>query len=338
MSIARQALMRCYAHLETARPYTIGYVGLVGLAGAALTGTDATGQAWFVAWAAPTLGWLAALYGGDYFDRRLDAVSKPHRPIPSGRMHPLEALAGMLLCATLGAFLASSTNERTLGLVVAALLLGVSYSCLFKARGLMGNLVRGSITALAFLFGTMTVSDLPRASLLPIALLFWIHDAGTNLVGTIRDVDGDRAGGYRTLAVARGVPAAIRFAFAAYLVWLCLALTVPWLVESGRSTSLYWAMLCPAAIAWIAALHPLSSKVPVEPRAALRAHEWLVLERIVLAGALLVYGAGPAYATPALLILLATAISQVRLRGQYEFAGRPTMAPDALSAPARVSP
>src|SRR6185437_3897082 len=80
------------AHLETWRPYTLWYVGLVGLAGAALVAGPHHPWRLLGAWAAPTLGWLGGHYLGDYFDRELDAGSKPHRPIPSGRLAARTAL------------------------------------------------------------------------------------------------------------------------------------------------------------------------------------------------------------------------------------------------------
>ncbi len=86
------------AHLQTCRPYTLAYPGLVGLAGAALAGQTVPVRLAAV-WCAVTSGWLAGHYIGDFCDRDLDAIAKPQRPIPSGRLGPDEVLAAGVACA-----------------------------------------------------------------------------------------------------------------------------------------------------------------------------------------------------------------------------------------------
>src|SRR5262245_41247002 len=78
------------AHVQTWRPYTLPYPGLIGLAGAVLGGERVVFRLAMV-WLGVTLGWLGGLYLGDWFDRELDAIAKPQRPIPSGRLLPGEA-------------------------------------------------------------------------------------------------------------------------------------------------------------------------------------------------------------------------------------------------------
>src|SRR6266487_992200 len=68
-----------FAHMETWRPYTLFYPGLVGLSGAGLASDHVSALRLLGSWLVPTLGWIAGLYGGDYFDRTLDAAAKPHR-------------------------------------------------------------------------------------------------------------------------------------------------------------------------------------------------------------------------------------------------------------------
>ncbi|MEE3921427.1 UbiA family prenyltransferase [Micromonospora sp. BRA006-A] len=141
------------AHVETWRPYTLWYVGLVGLAGAAVAGGRHDPWLLLSAWAAPTAGWLGGHYLGDYFDRDLDAGSKPHRPIPSSRLRAGTALwCGSACFAALGVLAVLDGWGTTL----AALLAGcgiVAYSRWFKARGIAGNLVRGALGAVALGYG-----------------------------------------------------------------------------------------------------------------------------------------------------------------------------------------
>jgi 4-hydroxybenzoate polyprenyltransferase/geranylgeranylglycerol-phosphate geranylgeranyltransferase len=84
--------------------------------------------------------------------------------------------------------------------------------------------VRGAVTAAGFLVGEMMAIPLPPVKLLPFAFVFWAHDAASNLVGTLRDVSGDRAGGYATFAVRRGIAPAARTAVTLYCLALLTAL------------------------------------------------------------------------------------------------------------------
>ncbi|SMD04970.1 UbiA family prenyltransferase [Kibdelosporangium aridum] len=308
-----------FAHVETWRPYTACYVGLVGLAGAALTDPHASTLRLLCAWAVPTVGWLAGLYGGDYFDRKLDATAKPHRPIPSGRMRAGTALAMLIGLTAAGGVIGLAVNWRTIGLVLIALLLGIAYSAFFKGRGLAGNAVRGLISAFACLFGAMTVADLPPVTVLPLAAAFWLHDTGSNLVGALRDVDGDRAGGYETLPVRRGMAVGARVATSAILVAYLFA--VLQVVVSTEVTAAAFVVFALAVVTAMAAIVPLWTDEVTRLR-AYRAHTVLVIERVLLAGAFVTLGFGFAVGIPVTALALCCAsVSQRVLRARHELTG-----------------
>ena len=321
---------RWTAHLETSRPYTLGYAGFVGLAGAALAATEPADGRWIVAWAVPTLGWLAGLYGGDYFDRALDAIAKPDRPIPSGRLAARTAWLVMVGATLVGGALAFAANPRSLWLVVAAFAIGLSYNTWLKGNGLAGNAVRGSLTAMAFLFGTLCVGAVPPAGLWIVAALLAVHDMGSNLIGTVRDVDGDRRGGVETLAVRAGAPAAVRTASGCWLVWSTIAFALPAWWPSLLPLGVYFAWIALASALGAVSIAMLWAVDFPSPRRSLRAHEVLVIERIVLAGGLVALGAGVTIALPLTLAgVVLTAASQYALRERHEF-GRAARAPRAL--------
>jgi len=317
-----------FAHLETWRPYTAFYVGLVGLAGAALSTPDAPPGRLLAAWAIPTLGWLAGLYGGDYFDRHLDAEAKPHRPIPSGRLGAKTAFAMFAGCTVAGGVSALLLNWRTVVLVVAACAVGVAYSTVFKARGLSGNLVRGSMTAFAFWYGSMMVADLPPLRILPIALVFLLHDTASNLVGTVRDIDGDREGGYVTFAVRRGAVVATRVVAAFLAGAYALSLAAPGILDRPVTTAFAAALLF-AAVSAVWAIAPMLTGEATR-RVAYQAHAVLVFTRILLAGAFVTWTLGAPAALITAAALAATWISQKLLRERHEFPQVELTADDVL--------
>jgi len=319
------------AHWETWRPYTLAYPGLVGLAGAA-TQNAATTSALIASGTCTTLGWLGAHYLGDYFDRDLDAVSKPQRPLPSGRLHPGTAR----VCGALALLTAAGITLLVRWPVVVAVLLAlagiVAYSRLLKHRGLWGNVARGMLMALAVLYGAAVAAptgEPPSWQVASVALIVLLHDTATNIVGTLRDVAGDRAGGYRTLPVQRGLAHATRTATALYAAALLLAAGTAVLVAHRAA---YLLLLIASAVTGAVALVPLlRSGGGLGPRAALHGHEVLVGERLVLAAAVLAGSWGLMAALAALLPLLAVSlVSQHRMRAKHEFPLAPiTDVPDA---------
>lgn len=340
----------CRAHVETWRPYTLAYPGLVGLTGAALSsgepGADGavTAGRLLVAWAAPTLGWISGHYLGDWFDRALDAIAKPQRPLPSGRLSPRVALACGVGCAAAAAVAAAAVNWRTVLLVAVAMLGIVAYSRLLKGRGLTGNAVRGALTATTVVFGAMTVTDLPPWQVLVFAAVFAAQDTASNLVGTLRDVEGDRSGGCRTVPVRHGVRAAVRTAASLYAAALATAVS-GLLVATAEPGSALALLLC-AAVCGAGAFVPLlrdsgrntgtdgsggsggtggtgaPAAPSLTPERALRAHEFLVAQRLLLAGAVLAAGWTLLPAVAVVLPLLVLSLyAQARMRSRHEFPG-----------------
>ena len=226
------------AHVETWRPYTMWYPGLVALGGAALIAGPHHPWRLFAAWLAPTAGWLGGHYLGDYFDRELDAIGKPHRPIPSGRLSPNVARSCGCGCFGLLAVLAVAGGVATTGAAVLGALGIVGYSRWLKARGVAGNLIRGALGALALLYGVAAIGQHPTGRLWPALLLLavgWLlHDTSSNLVGAIRDVEGDRAGGYQTLPVRHGSERAVRVAIGLYAGAFAAALAGGLLADRGN--------------------------------------------------------------------------------------------------------
>lgn len=308
------------AHLEACRPDTIFYVGTVGLSGAILTKPDAPSRLLFFAWLVPTLAWIASLYGGDYFDRELDALTKPHRPIPSGRITATTARNLMIGLIGTSGLIAVLVNPLTVLLAVPAAVFGIAYASLLKGKGLWGNVSRGLPTALTVLYGSMTVQSLPAVELIPLALMFWIHDSGSNLLGALCDRDGDRRGGYLTYPVQRGDEATVRGLTQFYFGWVVLAFAWPVLLGSGIDLLIYYAALLLAAALGAVSLSSVArAPRPIGRAVGLRAHEIVVAERIIL-GTFLIASAGQAGL--ALLVglpsMILTLLARHLMRRRYE--------------------
>lgn len=310
--------IRFLAHLEACRPDTVFYSGLVGLTGAVLTDPDAGFPLLFSAWLVPTLAWIASLYGGDYFDRELDTQAKPQRPIQSGRMRAETAKNLMIAYIGTDAVIAVIVNPRTIALALVAAIFGIAYARYLKGHGLWGNISRGLQTAAALLFGSMTVQPSPLPELVPLALMFWIHDSGSNLLGALCDRDGNRLGGYFTFPVRRGDEATMRALTWFYGLWIGILARWP-LVFTVQPAIYCTGVLACAALGGISLLSVRLAPRPIPRAVGLKAHEIVVAERIILASFLM---ASIGRLTLALLVaypsLALTVIARKLMRRRYE--------------------
>jgi heme O synthase-like polyprenyltransferase len=151
----------------------------------------------------PGLGWLllstACLYGGgvvlnDVFDRDLDRIERPERPIPSGRVS-VGAATGLglgLLAAGLIAASAANYSAGIVATVTAACVL--LYDAWGKRQGLLGPLNMGLCRGLNLLLG---ISAAPGAlgGAWPLALLPFVYITAVTAVSR-----GEVHGGRREIA------------------------------------------------------------------------------------------------------------------------------------------
>lgn len=307
------------------RPYTVIWCGLVSLAGACLINNGLPNtDIWILALFIPMMGWIAGLYLSDFLDRKLDAIEKPHRPIPSGRIHPYEALfVGAVFAGTgLVASIYLGLYNLIMVFVVAFLVLG--YAKFTKSKGILGNLNRGMVTVAAFFYGVFSVS--PVISEIPIYILllsfvFLFHDTNSNLVGAIRDMKGDKEGGYNTIPVKFGLKNSIIISFVITVIWLSITFFLA-IRYNFLKIEFYILMIIDLILLVTLYIYLITSIKGYSRRKALRFHEFFVIERITLASALII---GVTNIVFALLIyifsLIITETSQYFLRTRYEFQG-----------------
>lgn len=315
LMVRRKAL----AHLEMTRPYTLCHSGLLAVAGAEVASHGQT-AAWRVVLAAlvALCGWEAGLYAGDYFDRDLDAQSKPMRAIPSGRVSPREAWNVMVALILLGYAAALCLGVINLAVAIGTTVLGIAYSKTFKAQALLGNFDRGILGICAVAFGAAAGASIAWPALLLLMAMVFCHDSSTNLVGAMRDMAGDALAGYRTVPVVYGMGRAVDIACGLALASAVCGGLILALIGPGVFALLFF---LGAMLLDLMAYLPLArAHTRVSRPLALSAHKLLVYERLVLLCAFIALFL-PA---PAVLLLFAgtlavTAVSQNLLRDRYEY-------------------
>jgi len=314
---------KLFAILETTRPYTLLWCGLVSLTGACIAkGSFPTLELAILATFVPIMGWIAGLCISDFSDRTLDKIQKAHRPIPSGRIKSYEVLAIGTIFAICGLIFSLLLGIYPFILSFVAAVLVITYAKFSKSRGMLGNVNRGLITGVAFFFGVFSTAG----SISPIPIYVWfvsfifiIHDINSNLIGAIRDIEGDKSGGYITFPVKYGIKTSVLISLILTFFWFFLAVSIP--LYFNFLNTVYYLILAIVLVILLSAYACLLNSFSVLNRKkALKAHEFFVVERITLASAFIF---GISTILNAMIILsfavTITIFLQYLLRGRHEF-------------------
>ena len=164
----------------------------------------------------------------DWFDRHVDAINEPHRPIPSGRIPGRWGLYIAIVWTILSALLAATLGTWVFWSAALGLVLAWAYSAppaRLKGNGWWGNLAVGmSYESLAWITGAavMLSGALPNWRVLALAGLYGLGAHGILTLNDFKAIDGDTRMGVRSLPVQLGVKGA---AWAA-----CLFMALPQVV------------------------------------------------------------------------------------------------------------
>ena len=191
-----------------------------------------------------SVNWLWVLYGfltgfmltaasmaiNDYYDRKIDAVNEPSRPIPSGLVTPKEVVLLVVFLSVFGFVFAVLVSFLCLLVAVASWVIVIAYVTVGKRSGLPGNFLVSACVATPFVYGSVIVTSQVQLNVWLFVLMAFLSNTGREITKGIVDVKGDAAEGVKTLAVRYGERNAAVVAVVFYV--LAVALTpVPLLLE-----------------------------------------------------------------------------------------------------------
>jgi chlorophyll synthase len=160
----------------------------------------------------------------DWYDRHVDAINEPYRPIPSGRIPGRWGFRIALAWTGLSLLVATTLGPWGFAAAALGLLLAWAYSAppvRLKRNGWWGNsAVAACYEGLPWITGAAVMAAaLPSLEVLFLAALFSIGAHGIMTLNDFKSVEGDRAMGIGSLPARLGVERAARVA--------CLFMTVP---------------------------------------------------------------------------------------------------------------
>ena len=172
----------------------------------------------------------------DWFDRHVDAINEPNRPIPSGRMPGRWGFYIAVLWTLLSIFWAWPLGPWGFAATALGLLLSWAYSTppiRLKNNGWWGNSACAlSYEGLAWVTGAavMLGGEMPSEKAIVLALLYSFGAHGIMTLNDFKAVDGDAQMGVRSLPVQLGVTKAAFTAcgFMLFAQWAVAILLLEW--------------------------------------------------------------------------------------------------------------
>jgi geranylgeranylglycerol-phosphate geranylgeranyltransferase len=214
------------------RPANCIMMGFAVFVGAVLAASQLAGINWLNALFGFLTGFTfcaAAMVINDYYDRKIDAINEPQRPIPSGTIKPSEALAFVGVLSVMGFIFAGFVSVLCFVVAAASLAITATYITVGKRSGLPGNFLVSICVAIPFIYGSITAIGTVGLNVILFASMAFLSNTGREITKGIVDVKGDSAEGIKTLAVRFGEKNAAIVAVAFYI--FAVALTpITWLL------------------------------------------------------------------------------------------------------------
>ncbi len=167
----------------------------------------------------------------DWFDRHVDAINEPDRPIPSGRIPGRTGLHIAVGWTLVSLVVAAALGVWAFGAAVVGLTLAWAYSApppRLKRNGWWGNTACAACyEGLPWFTGAAIMSGaLPDWRVIAIAALYSAGAHGIMTLNDFKSVEGDRRTGILSLPVLMGVEHAARFACVAMAGPQCIVVTL----------------------------------------------------------------------------------------------------------------
>jgi len=157
----------------------------------------------------------------DYYDRSIDKINEPSRPIPSGAVSPNEALgyvAALSFIGFIAAFFTSTTNFANLAIAFVAWFLFIYYATKGKRAGIFGNFIVSACVAIPFIYGGFAVDKGLTLLLVLFSAMAFFSTLGREVTKGIVDTHGDKLQGVKTASILYGPRNAALIADVFYVV------------------------------------------------------------------------------------------------------------------------
>lgn len=150
----------------------------------------------------------------DVYDVEIDRINRPDRPIPSGEISLSGAKIYTMMLFAGGIAIAALTTTLCLAIALINSAILIAYAVWLKRVPAFGNVAVAYLTASIFLFGGAFAGIEGLIQNISLASITFLATIAREVLKDAEDVDGDAAGGARTLPMIIGVRGTGILAFA----------------------------------------------------------------------------------------------------------------------------
>ncbi|MDI6730510.1 MAG: UbiA family prenyltransferase [Candidatus Altarchaeum sp.] len=191
-------MKKIYPFIELCRPFTSALTSLA-VAAAILIETGSNINLYLnvmlIAIVAVFLFSSAGNVLNDYFDREIDKINHPERPLPSNRVKAGDALKFSVVLFLLSLLLAVFLNFFCIIIAVIAFMFQVEYELKFKRHYLSKNFTIAFLAGMLFVFGGVAVKNFDVLFAISPSIIFailaFLAIFGREIVKDIEDFKGD---------------------------------------------------------------------------------------------------------------------------------------------------
>jgi geranylgeranylglycerol-phosphate geranylgeranyltransferase len=136
----------------------------------------------------------------DYFDREIDSINAPSKPIPSKIVNEKEAILFSFILVVIGLF--SSLMVSYTCLIIASFFYIASflYNWKLKKTGLIGNMIVSLCVSAPFLYGGLISDGEITFRIALFSIIAFIANTGREIIKGIADVEGDAIKDVKSIA------------------------------------------------------------------------------------------------------------------------------------------
>ena len=148
---------------------------------------------------------MSAFVVNDLFDLEADRINKrKDKPLVNESINTSTAWFLFALFLVAGIALSFTLSTACVFIALLFAFLSIAYAVGLKAVPLVGNVFIASSMSIPFIYGNLTVSSLSTA-VLWLSLLAFLMGTGREIIGSIRDLEGDKKQGRKTLPMVIGL-------------------------------------------------------------------------------------------------------------------------------------
>lgn len=159
----------------------------------------------------------------DYFDKEIDSINAPEKPLPSKIVSEKEAILFSFILAIIGLFLSLMISYACLILAIFFYLVSFLYNWKLKKTGLIGNMMVSLCVAAPFLYGGLISDGEITFRIALFSISAFIANTGREIIKGIADIEGDAIKNIKSIAILFGNEFASKLGASFFIIAILLS-------------------------------------------------------------------------------------------------------------------